>query len=289
MTDRDTYYVFQPNFPKMEILRKFIMKGQSEGAASYFKQEKLDPNAYIKGVRQGTWVPLLYQCFQDHRLTSFTKLLLNRDGDPLLKPDADQYTPLIYICDELYLDFLVKKGLTVRSETKIADLYHCFLYAKSTRVKKLLRLGLLTLTDIQLMEQSYPDVPFAMLDTSIKYLTYYYGAQIKKANLAGTVEVPVNLKKMTEDLITRYASILDYLKGAPSTTVLDLCVKYYLYEILTVYKNRGYQVKGQPVYGLGGATEALLRPLLNDHRYEQTCFTLNVSPDPCIYEAVKCF
>jgi hypothetical protein len=289
MTDRDTYYVFQPAFPKLEILRKFITKGQWDAALKYFKAENLDPNAYIKGVRQGTWVPLLYQCLQDPRLTPFTKLLLNRGGDPLRKPDAEEYTPLIFICDELYLDFLVKKGLTVRPETKIIDVYHCFLYAKYARVKKLVRLGLLTPADILLMEQTYPDVQVEMLNTGIKYLTYYYGAQIKKATLAGTTEGPLNLKKTTEEIIARYARIMDYLKGPPSTTVLDLCVKYYLYEILTLYKARGFVIDGKPNYGLGGATEALLRPLLNDHRYEQTCFTLNVSPDPCIYEAVKCF
>ena len=287
MTERDTYYIFKPDFPKLEVLRVYILKGEVQLAVNYFTQENLSANAYMKGQRPGAWVPLLYQCFQDKRLSPLIKLLINRGGDPLLPPDAEDFVPLIFLCDDIYLDFLVKKGLTVDPETKVKNLYDCFLYARLTRVRKLLRLNLISRADISAAEQAYPDLQFTMLDTGIKYLTYFYSAQVKKARQEGTGGDPANLKKTTEELIARYVGLLDYLRMKPPLAALELCAKYYLYEILNRFKTRDQAVQPvywvRAVYGLGGAQEALLRPLLNDYRYEQTCLALNHEPDEQIY------
>ena len=283
--ERDDYYVFLPEYPKLEMLRRFILRGEVQPALDYFRSENLDPNAYIKGVRNGTWVPLLYQCLQDNRFTPFIKVLLNRGGNIHLKPDAaEPQTPLIYICADLYLDFLVKRGLKPEPTSKAQDLYHCFLYAKHSRVKKLLGHGLLNPSDIQALEKAYPELVHHMLDTGVKYLTYFYGAQVKKSQ-SGKGDATANLKTVTEDMLARYVDLLHYTREPPTQAVADFCADYYLYEILAFYATRGDPLIARPVYGKTGATEALLRPLLNDYRYEQTCRVLKVAPEASIYQS----
>jgi hypothetical protein len=278
MTERDSYYIFKPEFPKLEILRKFILKGQVDQAVHHFKAVNFDPNAYIKGSRPGVWVPLLYQAFQDKRMMGLIKVLINRGGKVNKLPDGDdEAPPLIFVCDAMYIDYLYKQGLR---GTGLTPIYQCFLYGKYEHLKKLTGLAVIAPADIEKVQAAYPDLLYSMLDTGVKYLTYYYGAQVKKG------DENANLKKCTDDIIARYVGCLDFLDlSTIDQKVVDLCAKYYLYEILTRLRLNFKPGFTCPVnYGDTGAKEALLRPLLNDYRYEQTCKILKVRPDPVVYQ-----
>jgi len=278
MTARDEYYIFQTDYPKLDVLRRFITKGQVDEAVAWYKGEGLSPDAYIKGVKPGTWVPLLYQCLQDQRFNPLIKQLLRQGGNVLKLPDGDDVTPLIYICDAAYLSYLLKKG-AAPVPVNPRDVYHCFIYGRAERVQKLLDHGCLTHADIDRMQATYPTLKYTMVDTGVKYLTYYYGAQVKKGNTI--------VKQTTDDLIGRYLALFALLEGSVDRPCLDLCVDYYLYELLAYFKKRcGGLPKGllPPVYGQKGAKAAFLRPLLNDYRYEQTCLTLDIEPTGEIYE-----
>jgi hypothetical protein len=276
--ERDSYYVFQAEFPQLEILRRYITKAQTEEAVAYFLQEKFNPNAYIKGHKQGTWVPLLYQCLQDKRLTPLIKLLLKQGGKVAQRPDGPA-PPLIFVCDDIYFDYLVKR-LPFDPESLLENLYTCFLYGKHKRIEKLLTAELITDCDIAKVQKKYPNMVFEMIDTCVKYLTYYYGAQLKKG------DPEANLKKCTTETLEKYVLLCNYIAvESIQPAVIDLTVRYYLFEILQAFRQKGYNLPSlKPVYAAGGAKEAILRPLLNDYRYEQTCLVLNQTPDPCIYE-----
>jgi len=278
--DRDSYYIFKPEFPKLEILRRYITKAQTEAAVAYFNQEGFDPNAYIKGHKSGLWVPLLYQCLQDKRLTPLIKILLKKGGNVAKRPDGEA-APLLFVCDDVYYDYLVKR-LPFDRTTIGPNLHYCFLYGKCLRIEKMLDSGVLTKADLEICRKAYPDLAFEMIDTCVKYLTYYYGAQIKKG------DPDVNLKQCTMETLEKYVNLCKFLKVECITPeAINLCVRYYLFELLQAFQTQGVIFShGLCVkYAIGGAKEAVMRPLLNDYRYEQTCLLLQQEPEKSIYES----
>jgi hypothetical protein len=278
--DRDSYYIFKPEFPKLEILRRYITKAQCQEAVSYFNQEDFDPNAYIKGHKSNTWVPLLYQCFQDKRLTALIKILINKGGNISKQPDGDA-PPLLFVCDDIYFDYLVKlKHLPPFEHSTIEpNLYNCFLYGNYKRIVKMLKNNLITKTDIEMVHKKHSNLVFEMIDTCVKYLNYYYGAQIKKG------DPDANLKKCTMETLEKYVNLCEFISVEYiNIDVIELCTQYYLFEILQAFQNKGVHLPNIHVkYGIGGTKEALMRPLVNDYRYEQTCLLLKQEPEKSIY------
>ena len=276
--DRDSYYIFKPEFPKLEILRRYITKAQSEEAVSYFNSEPFDPNAYIKGHKSNVWVPLLYQCFQDKRLTPLIKILIKNGGNVAKQPDGDA-PPLLFVCDDIYFDYLVKRLPPFDQSVLEPNLYNCFLYGNHKRIVKMLENGLITKTDIKAVHKKQPDIAFQMMDTCVKYLTYYYGAQLKKG------DPDANLKKCTTETLEKYVNLCEFIPvDYINANVIDLCIRYYLFEILQAFQKKGFTLPTIPVkYGIGGTKEAIMRPLVNDYRYEQTCLLLNQEPEKSIY------
>jgi len=294
MTDRDHYYVLKSDFPDLEKTRILILSGKIKEALDFIIKNNIDPNGYVKGTKKGTWIPLFYCCATSQNTEPIMNYLIGKKVNPKKLPDAEpeDIEPLIFVCKDEYLKYLVNYGLTIDKSTKGNDIIKCLKYGKYERLTQLVSMGIINVNDIISNCTTIIDI----LDIAIKYLNYSYTAY----NIAVSNDKPITWtpKERTNSTMSQYAMIIDYIfslgsvKNFLSKDTIEYCCKYYLHEILTVIKNNISESKWSklkkdivPVYNTIGPLVALMRPLLNDKRYELTCKVLEISPVQEIYEA----
>ena len=98
----------------------------------------------------------------------------------------------------------------------------------------MLKNNLITKTDIEMVHKKHSNLVFEMIDTCVKYLNYYYGAQIKKG------DPDANLKKCTMETLEKYVNLCEFISVEYiNIDVIELCTQYYLFEILQAFQNKG--------------------------------------------------
>jgi hypothetical protein len=285
MSERASYYASLPEYYQVEELRNLLLAKEttSEHIITFIKQHKLSVNIFLKGFRVNEWVPLLHICCHNAKYQDAVKFLIKNGADLHQLPDADADVcePLLFSCDLLYFRYLHDSGCTVLKGDQSHNIKRKLRCADIKRLKIMLKLKLLTVTDIL----TAVDDPILYCIKSMKdYLVYAFN--IRKGLY--------NLQEELVSTVDKFTFCVGHLikLGAPVTVdAVDFCTEYYLYEILELFKItlKGKFKSSAVIYHeyKDSLMVAILRPLLNDARYEKTCFMLGVKPDNQLYEKIK--
>lgn len=282
MSSRDSYYQNTETYSCLKEWQTLIKEGQITAAISYWKAKKLRPglDCYVC-LKPNSWVPPLYYCCTRKGTEEMVKVLLNAKADPDQQPDSDVCDLLPFVCDRIYLKTLGSKS---KSKSKLQrgpaldrSISHRLNVADTLRLEHLVQVGLLSREIIKSYVIDHPNIIEDKLKVMIQYLTYYYNIdQNPDRQLAQT----------TCTTLARFRSLVQYLisYGASVTKgTIDLCVDYYLYEIIDEIKD---MVWPEPIYHtqMDSTKVAMMRPLLNDDRYVRTCYLTGYTPDPDVFD-----
>lgn len=285
--DRAHYYANIENHYELEKIRKC---NNSEEIVKIMKHHKVDVNSYIKHpVKKGEWVPLIYFFSLNNKYQDVVKYLLVHKANPLNHPDGDDVEPLLFACHDIYLKHYLSRGCSVTCGNgdicnNIMRRLRC---GDWQRLHVLRKHNIITGENISHFIETQNDVILHCLNAMKEYLIYVYN--IKKSVTDKTIETTNTISKfitVTKMLLSWGVKVND--------NVVDFCTDFYLYEFLrlplfmNVIKARHDDLT-KPVYHehKDGLRVALLRPLLNDYRYEQTCDAHNVKPDDEIYAKIS--
>lgn len=274
MSKRNEYYVFQKDYYRYEELRRLIELKDCKSAMTYFVSHCLPPNCYIRAnsdPKSDLFVPLIYKTLEHSQLHEFSVYLLKRGANFKLEPDGEEgsYTDLLFTCHARYVPWLVRKGAKIsHPETGIK---RCLLLGNWERLEVLVSSGQVERDSIRYDDE----LPYQMIKTAVHYLTFFYTQAIKHESTGGE---PPSLKAETDKTVGKYSKTFELFPPERVTPeLIQLCVDYYLYEILAVLHVTSSP--NPPVYNQKGTITAVIRPLLNDARYERTCQQLGVKPE----------
>ena len=271
MNKRNEYYVFQPDYYRYEELRRLIEKKDSVAAMKYFVSHSLPVNLYMRAnsdPKGDLFVPLIYKTLQTKELHEFSLYLLKHGAKFKLEPDGDEYPDLLFTCHTKYVPWLIKKGATVSHPD--VGIKKCLMVGNWERLQLLISSGMITAAQVTYEQEQ----PYQMIKTAVHYLTFFYTQAIKHESTGGE---PPSLKGETDKTIEKYRKTFELFPPKEiKPEVIQLCVDYYLYEILQVL-DVTYS-DNPPVYNQKGTITAVVRPLLNDARYEKTCKQLGIPP-----------
>lgn len=297
MSERDDFYNSLPYSGILRAWKDILDHGDIGDAVAYWTEHnELDVNAYIKrsqgqGQGQGQqWVPVVYYCCLKSEWAAMTQHLMMTGADIDRLPDADRYDYLPFVCNSLYLIAIAKKTKHrpyTMSSVLVRSINNRLNGGDSRRLTHLMQLGLLTESSISHVIKMSRDVILDKLQSMVKYLTYVYNVRAPSGNL--------NVKTETGDTINKFMSTAKFLiaHGAPCTVeAVNYCIEYYLHEFIPVLiryvgsgSGSGADVE-EPVYHTqkNSTLTAVLRPLLNDHRYVETCKVCSAIPDEDVFQ-----
>ena len=275
---RDTYYTSRPNSEILQTLAHKIKGHECTGKAIIkdIIMDSINVNAYVQ-LRKGAWVPLVQLVSMYPQYTELVRFLLSNGADPTKLPDMDKVEPIIYTCDRKYLGYLCTKSKCKSSNTQynITKRLRC---GDVDRLRDLLKLNVITVEDFAISERTLKDVTQATVN-------YFFYAFNMKDITDKTQEIADTLS-----LCLKSIDLLLELGAAVTEDYLSYCCEYYLYEILQDLINRGVSVQSYtqkvPCHtSMNAAFVAMLRPLLNDKRYEETCKVMKQKPESHIYKS----
>ena len=280
MTARDEYYTSLPTYGKLKHWQSLIKDKKNIDATNFWKQNNLDPNSYVQ-KNDGVWVPVIYYCSIIKDCPSMVRILIKSNANVNLLPDSENFIYLPFVCQSLYLKTIGCKTInkpyprskildhSINSRLNIAD------------IRRITYLFSLNLLNEQIMTSFITDNPTIILDKlkiMIKYLTFCY--TVKAQN-----DLDFNLTEETNNTVVKFGKMVEFLQfyGAkPSTEVVDYCIDHYLFELIPLFKQ--FEMKEPMYHTQMDTTEvAVLRPLLNDFRYVQTCKATGYEPDEDVF------
>ena len=273
MASRTEYYANLPNYYLAEELyQKFKNNSSESDIITFLKNNKLDPNIYIKG-KKNEWIPLIYQCCRTDKYPEVVKYLVKAGANTSLSPDGDNSENLLLVCHGNYIKFLYDRGLRIPAACISTGIIHRLHCADAKRLKALLRLKLCNKEQII---TACNDPIYFCLKAMKDYLVYVFNMK-SSSSVPKTTELHQTLDKYKDCIqsLIAWGAII-------SEEALSFCIKYYLYEFLELpgFKERPGGPPGPTYHEQMEALEvAILRPLLNDFRYERTCRVLNVVPN----------
>jgi len=269
MTDqqRGAYYATLPEYYHLEELRSLILNESStqETILEFLKNKQIPVNSYVKGMRPNEWVPLLHIFCRSAKFQNIVKFLIKSGVKINLMPDAnkEQLEPLLFICDEIYFKYLFEHGCRLPNTAQEGNIKRRLRCADAKRLRLLVKVKQLKIQDI------ISGDPILYCFTSMKeYLEYAFN-------------IRTNITNLTEELnsvIAKFTICIEQLIewGAPVTEeAVKFAVNFYLYEFLSLpaFKLKASTYTGSVPYHefMDKLQVAMLRPLLNDSRYEKTC------------------
>jgi hypothetical protein len=271
---REEYYVFQKEYYELEELRRLVESRDSEKAMKYFVDNRLNCNAYMRSAdKSKTFVPLIFKTLEHEQLHTFSLFLIKSGARIKAQPDGEpgDCMDLLFTCHSRYTAWLVKKGVACKHP--VNGIVKSLLIGGWDRLQELIRHGAISTEQIHAAYQQRPELPYQMIKTGIHYLTFFYTQAIKMEAAGG---VPPSLKAETDKTIGKYSKTFELYRPAVTGELVQLCVDYYLYEILCALGIT--ESPNAPVYNQKGTMSSIMRPLLNDARYERTCIQLNTEP-----------
>jgi len=281
---RDIYYKQLPSYSSLAEWQSLLTSGKISEAVAYWRQHRdLHPDMYVC-KRPNFWVTVFYLCLTRAEYAEMAKVIFRR-ADATLPPDADAYYLLPFVCHGLYLQALVTKILqhSIPPDDSVIrhSISHVLDRGDICRLGHLVQLGYLSEVTLRSYVVTSDDVILCKLQVMIKYLTYCYNVR-RDADL--------DLTKETCDTIYKFGQTVKFLMsyGAQWTQeATRLCTSHYIYEILDAHADASalYDVEA-PIYHtqMDATRVAILRPLLNDYRYVETCRVLGRVPDSDVYD-----
>ena len=283
MTERAAYYASLPEYYQVEEISKLLLEKATtpEQIILFIKKHKLSVNTFLKGFRPNEWIPIIHVCCHNVKYQEVVKFLIKNGANLHLLPDADPdvIEPLLFSCDLLYFKYLHDAGCRIPSSNQSHNIKRKLRCADIKRLKLMVKLKMLTVNDVL---SAVEDPILYGLKSMKEYLVYAFN--LRKG---------VNIQEELSSTIDKFKLCINHLLSwhAPVThEAVVFCIDYYLFEILSL---PGFNDKADKVTPViyhehkDSLTVAILRPLLNDARYEKTCNLLNVTPDSELYARVK--
>jgi hypothetical protein len=271
---RAAYYAALPEYYHLEELRGKLLANETESSdiIEFIKNQKLSVNSYIKGTRSNEWVPLLHLCCRHTKYQSVVKFLLKSGADINLLSDADhqQMEPLLFGCDEIYFKYLVNNGCILAGGDQKLNIKRRLRCSDIKRLRQLVKVKQINISDVLSSDTD----PVLYCLTSMKdYLIYAFNIRTgSNSNLNLTAELNETIAKFLSCVV----QLLEW--GASVTKEADsFAINHYMFEFLSL---PGFSRTGVVPYHehMDGLKVAMLRPLLNDARYEKTCLLVNQKP-----------
>jgi hypothetical protein len=227
-------------------------------------------------MKPNEWVPILHMAARTKE-SSLVQFLIKSGANLNLLPDAEaeQLEPLLFICDEIYFKYFVEHGCQVKSEHKGVNILRRLRCADIRRLTLLVKTRILTVQDIL----SAGDTVLYSLTAMKDYLTYAFNIRQNLINLTEELNQVISkfMKSITQ-LLAWGASV--------NSEAQKFAVNHYLYEFLAL---PAFTTELPVPYHefMDKLTVAMLRPLLNDARYEKTCRVLHQSPCAELYASAR--
>lgn len=230
-------------------------------------------------------VSLIYAfCLYDKYRDIVAYLLKNKANIHKI-PDTnnnDNYEPLLFAAHSLYLQHLININAKLPNNKPLI-LYNIKRKLNSAEWRRLMILNDKKLLDgVGIAKYAYEhghDLIFETLVTMKQYLVYCFNCRQNISDKTAETDLVIDKFKHTIMLLMSW--------NAPITQqTYDLCVEFYLYEIIALFKDH-YTSEVIFHEHMDPKIVAIHRPLLNDYRYEQTCFLLGQNPNIEIYLKMK--
>jgi hypothetical protein len=272
---RADYYASRPDYFLLQELRDKIFKDTSEQIINFIIVNKISVNSYMKGLKINEWVPLLYLACSNSKYVDLVKYLIKSNVNIHAMPDSDDIEHILYTCDGLYLKFLYDKGCRPDNGNTVKNIKRRLRKADIKRLVSLIKLNVITCEDIYSTE----DPVLYCLKSMTDYFKYAFNVRKDLVNFTAELnEVIEKFLRCVNQLILWKCEITD-----------EACIyagKYYMFEFLKfdAFKT---QINFENVVKyhehMDKLEVAMLRPLLNDARYEKTCKALNIIPAKDLY------
>ena len=250
------------------------MKDRCQDAISFMTARGLSVNSYVSGLRKETWVPVLYLAAMSDKREVLVRHLIVHGADVLLKPDGDA-PPILLTCHTKFLQFFISRGARVDDAKFIRD---ALVHGEGARIRALMRRNIISKAMLQAVGHlagGWEGIILSGLKLALSYLFYLYASSDGQKN-----------KEITDLTFKKYVDVAWLALECgwePGEQVLNLCVDYYLYEML---ENLRPPPGLTPVIyhtQMDRSLVAMYRPLLNDRRYEETCRVTGQAVDPELY------
>ena len=273
------YYIAQPDYFLLQDLRKLIhlKESTSEEILNFIKVNKINVNSYQKGSKDNVWVPMIYHLCKYDKYKEVLKFLTRQRVNFLLPPDGEMSENILFNCNSVYLKFLYDRGCRVLKRDLNYSILKRLKCADVRRLESLIKLNVITAGDVIGADK---DPILTCLESLKAYVSYVFNFKQDITNL--TAELNAAVKKFlssTELLIIWGAKVTE--------AACNFACEHYLHEFLSLfimYKLMPFTLI--PVYHeqMDRLNVAMLRPMLNDNRYEKTCFVLNLKPKEEVYK-----
>ena len=285
-TPRASYYASLPEYYHAEELRMLLSANDttSHDLITFIKNHKLPVNTFIKGLRPNEWIPLIHACCHSSKYQDAVKFLIKNGANLHLLPDAEPEViePLLFSCDMLYFKFLYDAGCRIPTTDQSHNIKRRLRCADVKRLNIMLKLKIMSINDILTATE---DPILYCLKSMKEYLVYAFN--IRK----GVPSLQIELTNTIEKFMQCIVYLLKWNAPVSQDTV-NYCIEFYIYEVLNLpelklklkLKNLNLNLNA-PLYHeyKDSLTVAMLRPLLNDARYEKTCIALDVKPNSELY------
>ena len=250
----------------------------------YLKHTELDLNSYIK-LRENCYVPLIFYFSRSSEYELVMKYFLHKRSEInfSLQPDCDKPESLLFVAHSMYLQELIKAGAPIGTTKQITNsLMKKLLSCEWKRIRMLEKNSMIK----PKITQSIIDKPGLMLKIikSLRdFMLFRFSASEEELDKTKIV------KETMEKLTSTVRFMMSYGQS-PSKDVIQLCIDLYIVELLELPKfqkvYKFWKSELNPVQyheHMDSLTVAMLRPLLNDYRYERTCIALSVEPVEELY------
>ena len=273
------YYIGQPSYFLLEDLRKkiHIEETSSDEISDFILKNKISISSYVKGFKDDVWVPIIYHLCKYEKYQDVIKFLSKKKLNFALPPDGEMSENIFFYCHGSYLKFLYDKGCRVLKRDLNYSIIKRLKCADVKRLETLIKLNVITCKQVI---EADSDVIFSSLEWLKAYVTYVFNFKKDITNL--TAELNCAITKF----LVSVESLIEW--GAPVTEkTCNFACENYLHEFLALFiKYKAMTFKLRPVYHerMDKIQVAMLRPMLNDRRYEQTCKVLNLKVNEEVYK-----
>lgn len=222
-------------------------------------------------------IPLIYLLCQHSDYHPVVKYMMKRRCNVNL--NTEPFEPLLLATHSLYLQHLLKRKATFPVKNRQKWLVHKLVGGGWKRISLLLNHGIVSSEEIS--------SAVAMKDVDVLYQTLVRDKKRLMVSLMQSLHTTTP-RAQVEDMVHQWLALYRFLFAhgyVPSVQCIEFCVEMYIFELLQL--DAFVVPEGvKPVYHehKSKALEvSLLRPLLNDYRYEQTCKVLQLEPHPEVY------
>jgi hypothetical protein len=275
MTEIDDYYVFQDNYYQLKELAVLLKDHTNTDTEliEYCKTNNIDTNSYITTFKNGTYVPIIWQCSLLPNRVKFFKWLIANGANTKLIVDGekDKMYDILFACNEKYFKLLVKRNKKLSNKISVLrQIKNKLTYGNYRRVLYLKKMNLISETEFITALKSKD-----ILLLTTKILIDRLGLICRTHNSQSEINQVIDKYIIVFKLIIQINKEID-------PNVIKTLIQYYQHRLLSLLDIPD-KLKVTYHVDMDQKVVAILRTLLNDRNYVLTCDALSFEPDSRCY------